>query len=66
MHLIHANAGVARALGNIRKRQIVKLSGYLVEVKSKDGWGWRSLLSREDRGQGSCEVIFVQSVETSG
>ena len=66
MHLIPADVGVARTLGSIRKGQIVKLSGYLVEVKSKDGWGWRSSLSREDRGQGSCEVIFVQSVETSG
>lgn len=65
MHLIPADAGVARALDKIRKGQIVKLSGYLVEVKAKDGWGWRSSLSREDTGQGSCEVIFVQSVEAS-
>lgn len=65
MHLIPADAGVARTLDKIRKGQIVKLSGYLVEVKAKDGWGWRSSLTRDDTGQGSCEVIFVQSVDAS-
>ena len=59
-------AGVARALGKIRKGQIVKLSGYLVEIKAKDGWSWRSSMTRDDTGQGSCEVIFVQAVNASG
>ncbi len=66
MHLIPADAGVARALGKIRKGQIVKLSGYLVEIKAKDGWSWRSSMTRDDTGQGSCEVIFVQAVNASG
>ncbi len=62
MHLIPADAAVARALGNIRKGQTVSVSGYWVEVRGGDGWGWRSSLTREDTGQGACEVIFVQDV----
>lgn len=62
MHLIPADPSVARAFGNIRKGQIVSLSGYLVEARSKDGWSWRSSTSREDMGPGSCELIFVQAV----
>lgn len=62
MHLIPADAAVARALGNIRKGQTVSVSGYWVEVRGGDGWGWRSSLTREDTGQGACELIFVQDV----
>jgi len=63
MHLIPADAAVARALGNVRTGQIVSLRGYLVEVRGKDGWAWRSSVSREDTGNGSCELVFVQAVE---
>ena len=31
----------------------------LVEVRGADGWTWRSSLSREDSGNGGCEVVYV-------
>jgi hypothetical protein len=63
MHLIPASRDVARAISSIDKGRIVALRGYLVEARARDGWSWRSSLTREDTGAGSCEVVFVQSVE---
>lgn len=63
MHLIPASRDVARALGEARKGRIVSLSGYLVEARAKDGWSWVSSLTRDDTGNGSCELVFVQAIE---
>ena len=63
MHLIPADAAVARALGDVKAGEIVALRGYLVEARGKDGWLWRSSLTREDTGNGSCELVFVQRLE---
>ncbi len=63
MHLIPANADVERNLKRVRVGEIVKLNGYLVEVKARDGWRWRSSLTREDTGAGACELIWVESFE---
>lgn len=65
MHLIPADAAVARTLRSIRAGQTVRLESYLVEVTAKDGWLWRSSLSRDGSGQGGCEVVFVQAVVIS-
>lgn len=63
VHLIPASATVARTLDRAETGKVVALRGYLVEVTSKDGWSWRSSLTREDTGGGACEVMFVQSAE---
>lgn len=59
MHMIPADAGVAEALSRVRPGQTVRLRGWLVEVRGADGWTWRSSLSREDSGDGGCEVVYV-------
>lgn len=59
MHLIPANAAVARALEDVREDDRVRIDGWLVEADAPDGWTWRSSLSREDTGDGACEVIYV-------
>lgn len=63
VHLIPGSTEVARALAAVDTGQVVTLRGYLVEARSNDGWSWRSSLTREDTGGGSCEVMYVQSVE---
>jgi hypothetical protein len=63
MHLIPASREVARALASVDKGRIVSLRGYLVEARGRDGWMWRSSLTREDTGNGSCELVFVQALE---
>ncbi len=59
MHLIPADPTVARALKQVQAGQTVRLQGWLVEVKRSDGWQWRSSLTRDDSGDGSCELIYV-------
>jgi len=63
MHMIPADAGVRKALQSIRVGNVVRLHGYLVEAKAADGWRWKSSLTREDTGNGACELVLVQSVE---
>lgn len=63
MHIIPASREVARALAEVEKGKTVSLRGYLVEARARDGWSWRSSLTREDTGNGSCEVVFVQALE---
>lgn len=62
VHLIPADAAVARALRRTQAGQMVALRGYLVELRAADGWQWRSSVSREDTGNGSCELMYVQAV----
>lgn len=59
MHLIPADPSVARALERVQPGQTVRLQGWLVEAKRSDGWHWRSSLTRDDSGDGSCELIYV-------
>lgn len=63
MHLVPANAAVARAISRVEPDQTVRLQGWLLEVEADDGWRWRSSLSREDSGDGACELIYVCDFE---
>jgi len=62
MHLIPADATVARALEKIEPGQRISLAGQLVRVDGDDGFHWLSSLTRDDVGQGACELVWVQSL----
>lgn len=62
-HILPATPEVAELVNTVDKNEVVRLQGYLVEVTSKDGFLWRSSVSRTDTGDGSCEVFWVESVE---
>lgn len=62
MHMIAADSFIEKQLKRVRKGQVVRISGALVEVKAQDGWSWRSSLTRSDTGQGACEVVLVKSL----
>ncbi|MEZ2902298.1 hypothetical protein ACBQ24_06035 [Acinetobacter terrestris] len=61
-HLIPATKAIAKQLAQIDQDNLIYLKGQLVEVKSSDGWTWRSSLSREDTGGGACELMLVEEV----
>ena len=62
MHMIPANRDIAMALTSVSRGQRVRIDGWLVEVQANDGWKWRSSLTRDDSGQGGCEVVYVCGV----
>ena len=65
MHMVPSNASVARQLLSVRTGQIVELRGQLIQADGKDGWRWISSLSRTDTGEGSCEVVWVESASAA-
>ena len=62
MHIIPADAHVADALAKIGKDDRVRIDGWLVDVHAGDGWRWRSSTTRDDEGQGACEIVYVCAV----
>ncbi|MGY0505991.1 hypothetical protein [Luteimonas sp. e5] len=59
MHMIPASRDVAAALAGMQPGQRVRIDGWLVEAEARDGWRWRSSLTRDDHGPGGCEVVYV-------
>ena len=62
-HLVPADDSVRNRLLNVSKGAVVRLSGYLINVRHTDGWTWRSSLTRDDTGGGSCELMWVTDVQ---
>ena len=62
MHMIPADAEIESRIKSIRPGNMVHLNGMLVEVASKEGWHWKSSLTRSDTGGGACELILVESL----
>ena len=63
MHIVPGNDAVARRLKEARRGSLVSLSGYLIEARRADGWRWQSSISREDTGEGSCELVWVERLD---
>ncbi|MBE5924398.1 MAG: hypothetical protein E7271_08025 [Lachnospiraceae bacterium] len=66
-HLIPADDNVKKLVKNIKAGDCVRIKGYLVNVAANDGKGanfwWNSSTTRNDSGDGSCEVIYVTDIE---
>ena len=62
MHLIPADANIRSTLFAVRTGQVVRLRGWLVAAQGADGFRWRSSLTRNDTGGGSCELMLVEEV----
>jgi hypothetical protein len=64
MHTIAADDTVRRSLERIRPGQLVHLKGFLVDASRPGGWYWHTSMTREDTGDGACELVYVESVDT--
>jgi hypothetical protein len=62
MHMVPADATVARALKRVRVGDVVTLDGDLIEADKPGGWKWRSSMTRDDTGAGACELVYVKDV----
>ena len=65
MHMIPATSAVKDQLLSVRPGQILELHGQLIRADGSDGWHWVSSLSRTDTGDGSCEVVWVESARAT-
>lgn len=62
MHMVPADTVVEKRLASVRVGQVIQVDGYLIEAKASDGWHWKSSLTRNDTGNGACEVLLVKSI----
>jgi hypothetical protein len=62
MHLIPADDGVRNAIKQVRPGEIIHLEGFLVDAHRADGWHWNTSMTRNDIGDGACELVYVESL----
>lgn len=62
MHMIPANAAVAKQLAALDEGRRVRLAGWLVDIDTADGYRWSTSLRRDDSGDGACEIVYVCEV----
>ncbi|MBU1355454.1 MAG: hypothetical protein KJ620_02705 [Candidatus Edwardsbacteria bacterium] len=68
-HAIPANQNIRAALLHISSGDTVEAYGFLVyvdAVKGESNFWWNSSLSREDVGNGSCEVMYIEEIKYRG
>ena len=63
VHIIPAEESVKENLDKVYKGSLIEMKGYLIEINADDGWHWKSSLSREDTGGGSCELFWVEDLK---
>jgi hypothetical protein len=49
----------------VRAGEVIHLQGFLVDASRANGWRWRTSMSRDDTGDGACELVYVESVEAA-
>ncbi|MBQ0721808.1 MAG: hypothetical protein KBT89_16605, partial [Gammaproteobacteria bacterium] len=62
MHMVPANPWVLKKLKDVRRGDVVRLKGFLVDIDSDSGFRWRTSLRRDDTGNGSCELFYVEDI----
>jgi hypothetical protein len=60
VHVIPADARIERLLRKTKIGALVHLEGMLVDASRADGFTWHTSLTREDTGDGACELFFVK------
>lgn len=68
-HLIPATPNLAKAVKSLKEGDAVEISGHLVDVtavRKSENYSWNSSVSMTDRGDGSCEIIYLTQVKVHG
>ena len=61
-HIVPADEQIAMALANIVPGDVIKMEGELVLLTFPDGTFYASSMSRDDTGDGACEIFRVKSL----
>ncbi|MEM9346523.1 MAG: hypothetical protein AAGB26_07890 [Planctomycetota bacterium] len=62
-HMLPANGRVREALLAVRTGEIIAFTGYLVDAQIGEDWLWETPMTRDDTGDGACEIVWVQTFE---
>ena len=62
MHIIPANPEIALQIKKVKRGDLVRLTGDLVQVNDKD-LVWKSALDWNGVGDGACKLIRVDSIQ---
>jgi hypothetical protein len=62
MHMIPSSPDIEDALKDLPENAVIRVTGHLVEVEDKNGWRWKSSMTRGDTGFGACELIWVKTL----
>jgi hypothetical protein len=68
-HIVPATPNVGRAACSLSVGDLAELSGELVRIDGRKGdqWvRWVSSLSRDDTGDGSCELLYLRRLRVNG
>ena len=63
MHLIGSTQEVRNQLNSVRKGQILRIKGYLINAQSPDGWTMKTSLTRDDIGKDASELVWINSLQ---
>lgn len=65
VHIIHKDEEVLNQIKKINEGDLVKLKGFLVDVDFKNLNNvqlWKTSMTRNDTGNGACEIFYVEEV----
>lgn len=62
-HLIPSTPELAEYLAHVKEGDLLELDGYLVDIEKKGMPVMRTSLSRDDVGNGACEIVYVERAE---
>ncbi|SEP95498.1 hypothetical protein SAMN02910289_00920 [Lachnospiraceae bacterium RM5] len=66
-HIIPADKSVKKLVKKVKTGDYIRMKGYLVSINARNSNGatfnWNSSTTREDTGDGACEVFYVTDLE---
>lgn len=66
IHIIPINKEILNIVENLDNGEVIEFSGKLVRVKRPNwpGWSWNTSMTRGDTGNGACEILYLEGIET--
>ncbi len=67
-HIVPANDNIRQGVASIRTNDRIEMEGYLVDVYANvkgNTYNWNTSLSRDDRGDGSCEILYLKKLKVN-
>jgi hypothetical protein len=62
LHAVPADKRIRKLLLSVKKNDKIRLKGYLIDI-SGNNYSRHSSLSRTDKGDGACEVIYIREIQ---